>query len=97
MSVEAEEVDRRRMASPIEQTFEVLEGAAILKQTESWYLAKLRSGELPGHKAGRRWYLTQSDITKAQELTARRGYAVTPNAAGFAPRRRRRSSNRARG
>ncbi|MFX0573136.1 helix-turn-helix domain-containing protein [Nocardia nepalensis] len=70
MSALTDTEDEGRPAVQVELTFTVAEGAAILKQTESWYLGKLRSGELPGHKAGRKRYLTESDIKQAQVLTA---------------------------
>ncbi|CAM3951415.1 helix-turn-helix domain-containing protein [Nocardia ninae] len=82
--------DESRPAAQVEPTFTVAEGAAILKQTEGWYLGKLRSGALPGHKAGRQWYLTESDIQQAQLLTARPAGAPAPFPAGLPPAFRRR-------
>ncbi|WP_378735990.1 helix-turn-helix domain-containing protein [Nocardia brasiliensis] len=89
--------DEGRPAAQVEPTFTVAEGAAILKQTEGWYLGRLRSGELPGHRAGRQWYLTESDIKQAQVLTARPAGAPAPLPAGLAPafRRRKRPPRRA--
>ncbi|GAA5096691.1 helix-turn-helix domain-containing protein [Nocardia iowensis] len=82
--------DEGRAVVQVEPTFTVAEGAAILKQTAGWYLTRLRSGELPGHKAGRQWYLTESDVKQAQLLTARPAGAPTLLPAGFLPVRPRR-------
>lgn len=51
-------------------TFTVADGAARLGQTEAWYLRQLRARKLPGHKIGRQWRLTESDLTQALEITA---------------------------
>ncbi|WP_433661049.1 helix-turn-helix domain-containing protein [Nocardia sp. CA-128927] len=95
MSALTDPDDEGRPAAQVEPTFTVAEGAAILKQTEGWYLGRLRSGELPGHRAGRQWYLTESDIQQAQALTARPAGApaTLPPAPAF--RRRKRPPRRA--
>lgn len=51
-------------------TYPVGEGARRLGQTEDWYLRRLRAKELPGHKIGRKWRLTESDIAAALDITA---------------------------
>ncbi|WP_194838215.1 helix-turn-helix domain-containing protein [Nocardia sp. XZ_19_369] len=97
MTALADTHDEGSEVAQVEPTFTVAEGAAILKQTEGWYLGKLRSGALPGHKAGRQWYLTESDVRQAQLLTARPAGARAPLPAGLpsAFRRRKRPPRRA--
>lgn len=71
-------------------TFPVEEGAARLGVSLDWYMRQLRARKLPGHKIGRTWRLTDSDVTAALELTA---MPATPNhadPAGLTPGSRRR-------
>ncbi|WP_425296389.1 hypothetical protein, partial [Nocardia abscessus] len=55
-----------------EPTYPVAVGAQALRKSTRWYEEQLRKGRLPGHKAGRSWYLTASDIAAAIQSTARR-------------------------
>ncbi|KZM68320.1 hypothetical protein AWN90_10530 [Nocardia terpenica] len=81
----------------VEKTYSVAEGAAVLRQSEAWYLGRLRRGELPGHRAGRKWYLTESDLRAAVELTAQPATVPAPDPVGLTPRSRRRLATRHRG
>lgn len=73
----------------------VAEGAERLGQTEAWYLRQLRARQLPGRKVGRKWMLTESDISEAIERCA---IAATPLPAGpfpsMSPTSRRRIARR---
>ncbi|MGW1855585.1 hypothetical protein ACWCP4_33645, partial [Nocardia elegans] len=44
--------------------------ARALHKSEAWYLRQLKAGTLPGHRAGRTWALTATDIAAAIEHTA---------------------------
>ncbi|PPJ11880.1 hypothetical protein C5E51_05925 [Nocardia nova] len=63
------------MAAPHEPTYPVSVGARALHTSEAWYLRQLKAGALPGHRAGRTWFLTAADIAAAIEHTAT---AATP-------------------
>lgn len=52
-----------------ELTFPVAEGARRLGVSEDWYIRQLRAKRLPGHKLGRGWKLTESDVQQALDLT----------------------------
>lgn len=52
-----------------EQTYPVSVGARALGKSERWYIQRLKSGRFPGHKAGRTWFLTASDINAAIEAS----------------------------
>ncbi|OBA44118.1 hypothetical protein A5789_09590 [Nocardia sp. 852002-51101_SCH5132738] len=80
------------MAAPHEPTYPVSVGARALHKSEAWYLRQLKAGALPGHRAGRTWFLTAADIAAAIEHTAT---AATPpprptSPSAPQPRRRRR-------
>ncbi|MFI5783532.1 helix-turn-helix domain-containing protein [Nocardia sp. NPDC051570] len=82
------------VAPMVEATYTVAEGAALLRQSERWYLTRLRSGELPGHKAGRSWYLTASDLAEAQVRTKVAAGAPLPDLSALTPRPRSRARHR---
>ena len=49
-----------------------------------WLSLRLRRGELPGYKAGRRWYATQDDVNAAIErLRPRRIVPSVPVMSGL--------------
>ncbi len=50
-------------------TYSVAEGARILRKSERWYRRQLAARFLPGHRAGRTWFLTESDIATALDVT----------------------------
>ncbi|ATL65112.1 helix-turn-helix domain-containing protein [Nocardia terpenica] len=81
-------------APVVEATFTVAEGAALLNKSERWYLMRLRRGELPGHKAGRSWYLTASDLAEAQVRTKVAVAAALPDLSVLTPRPRSRARHR---
>ncbi|WP_280335715.1 hypothetical protein [Nocardia wallacei] len=70
---------------PHEPTYDLAVGARALHKSEVWYLRQLARGLLPGHKAGRTWYLTADDIADDIEQTARPAFARP----GQAPQRSR--------
>ncbi|MDJ0413813.1 excisionase family DNA-binding protein [Rhodococcus opacus] len=74
----------------VPQTFPVSEGARRLGVTEDWYLRQLRAKKLPGHKIGRTWRLTDSDVLQALDLTYQPADPVLPDAWGLTPTSRRR-------
>lgn len=85
------------VAAPHEPTYPVSVGARALHKSEAWYLRQLKAGALPGHRAGRTWFLTAADIAAALEHTAT---AATPPqrptlSPAQQPRRRRRRRPRA--
>lgn len=61
---------------PHEPTYPVSAGARALGKSERWYTQQLKTGRFPGHKAGRTWFLTASDIAAA--IHATRHPATTP-------------------
>lgn len=64
-------------------TYTVAEAAVKLGVTEAWYVRQLRARNLPGHKLGRQWRLTDDDITQALEITARPAKPRSPDPAGL--------------
>lgn len=64
-------------------TYTVAEAAAKLGITEAWYLRQLRARNLPGHKLGRNWRLTDDDIAQALELTAQARLPATGSPCRF--------------
>lgn len=79
-----------------ETTLPVSEGAERLGQSTEWYLRQLRARKLPGHKIGRTWRLTESDIAEALKITAVPAIVRTPDPAGLTPTSRRRLNRRMR-
>jgi excisionase family DNA binding protein len=75
-------------------TFSVAEGAQRLGVKEAWYLIQLRARKLPGHKIGRQWRLTESDLTQALEITAVAAVMPIVDPAGATPTTRRRANRR---
>ncbi|WP_221278416.1 helix-turn-helix domain-containing protein [Prescottella equi] len=69
-------------------TYTVAEAAAKLGITEAWYLRQLRARNLPGHKLGRQWRLTDDDIAQALELTAQPAFPRPRDPAGLTSRSR---------
>lgn len=59
------------VAAPHEPTYPVSVGARALHKSEAWYLRQLKAGALPGHWAGRTWFLTAAAIEHT-------GTAATP-------------------
>lgn len=57
--------------APHEPTYPVDVGARALHKSRRWYEQQLKTGRLPGHKAGRSWFLTAGDIAAAIESTKR--------------------------
>ncbi|WP_221273553.1 helix-turn-helix domain-containing protein [Prescottella equi] len=78
-------------------TYTVAEAAAKLGITEAWYLRQLRARNLPGHKLGRQWRLTDDDIAQALELTAQPASPRPVLPAGLTPTSRRQLDRWARG
>ncbi|WP_330251473.1 helix-turn-helix domain-containing protein [Nocardia sp. NBC_00565] len=62
------------------KTYPVEEGARRLRKSRAWYLRQLRAGLLPGHRAGRTWFLTERDIDQALEQTAQPANGSPPSA-----------------
>lgn len=71
--------------------------ARALHKSRRWYEEVLKAGRLPGHRAGRTWFLTAGDIAAALELTRRPATSVgrrrsataaTPPDSTRSPRRR---------
>lgn len=56
----------------------IARAAHQLNVPAGWYLQQLRRRALPGHKFGRKWRLTQSDIQGAVDLH-NRGAVTLPN------------------
>ncbi|WP_280362539.1 helix-turn-helix domain-containing protein [Nocardia wallacei] len=78
-----------------EPTYSVAVGARVLRKSERWYYRQLRAGALPGHRAGRTWFLTASDIAAALELTRTpQAHADAPDAGGAPADRRSRRRTR---
>ncbi|OXR43351.1 hypothetical protein B7C42_04774 [Nocardia cerradoensis] len=73
------------MAAPHEPTYPVSVGAGALHKSEAWYLRQLKAGALPGHRAGRTWFLTAADIAAAIEHTATAAAYLAVGAAAPAP------------
>jgi hypothetical protein len=71
------EVDQLVPGGPHEPTYPVSAGARALGKSERWYTQQLTAGRFPGHRAGRTWFLTTSDIASAIEATSRP--VKTPN------------------
>lgn len=71
-------------------TFAVAVGAEKLGVTEDWYTRQLRSGKLPGHKIGRQWRLTESDVQAALDITFKPAAPTAVDPAGLTPTSRRR-------
>lgn len=69
-------------------TYTVAEAAAKLRVTEAWYVNQLRARNLPGHKLGRQWRLTDDDIAQALELTAQPAFPQPRDPSGLTPRSR---------
>ena len=65
-----DEPARRDNGAAAEETYPVEEGARRLHKSRAWYLRQLNAGLLPGHRAGRTWFLTERDIQQALEQTA---------------------------
>ncbi|MET7770476.1 helix-turn-helix domain-containing protein [Nocardia sp. NPDC005366] len=65
-----------------EPTYPVIVGAQALGKSRRWYMQQLRTGRLPGHKAGRSWFLTAADIAAALNVTGRAAVAAPGRAAG---------------
>lgn len=76
------------------EVFSVEVGAKRLMQTADWYLRQLRAGKLPGHKIGRKWVLTESDVQAALDITFKPAVVAQPDPAGLSARSRRLLSNR---
>lgn len=51
------------------RTYPVAIGARLLRKSERWYLAQLRTGTLPGRRTGRSWALSRADILTGLERT----------------------------
>jgi excisionase family DNA binding protein len=77
-------------STPAPLTFSVVEGAQRLGVTEDWYLRQLRGKRLPGHKIGRQWRLTESDVQAALDITFQPAVPVAVDPAGLTPTSRRR-------
>lgn len=76
----------QRNAVSVSKTYSLDEYAAIVRGASSpsnceWLARRLRSGQLPGYKAGRYWRATQADIDEAIELLrpTRRSSAAAPD------------------
>lgn len=83
--------------SDVERTYSVEEAALQIIGTDTpakvrWLMVRLRTGDLPGYKADRKWRMTESDITAAIDKL-RPPPAVEPPmssiVAGMTPRSRR--------
>lgn len=77
----------------LDEYAQIVVGAAGPSQIE-WLSLKLRRGELPGYKAGRKWRATQADIDKAIELLRPKRVAMpeVPSASSMTRTSRRRLS-----
>ncbi|MCC3311349.1 hypothetical protein [Nocardia africana] len=82
------------VAAPHESTYPVSVGARALHKSEAWYLRQLKAGALPGHRAGRTWFLTAADIAAAIEHTATAATPAQRPTSPSAPQRRRRPRRR---
>lgn len=78
------------MSETVTVTFSVAEGARRLGCTEDLYQRRLRARVWPGHKIGRTWRLTESDLAAALELSHRPAQAPSVDAAGLTRTSRRR-------
>ncbi|MFE9324025.1 hypothetical protein ACIHDR_41680 [Nocardia sp. NPDC052278] len=63
------ELEQLAPGGPHEPTYPVSAGARALGKSERWYTQQLKDGRFPGHKAGRNWFLTASDIDAAIHAT----------------------------
>ncbi len=87
---------------PHEPTYPISVGARALRKSRRWYEEQLKAGRLPGHKAGRTWFLTASDIAAAIESTSRpakstsRPNTIAPDAVSRPRPSRRRATRRRR-
>ncbi|MCC3318333.1 hypothetical protein [Nocardia africana] len=82
------------VAAPHEPTYPVSVGARALHKSEAWYLRQLKAGALPGHRAGRTWFLTAADIAAAIEHTATAATPPQRPTSPSAPQHRRRRRRR---
>ncbi|MBJ8340013.1 helix-turn-helix domain-containing protein [Antrihabitans sp. YC3-6] len=69
-------------------TYSVAEAAKKIGASKEWYTRHLRERKLPGHKIGRKWRLTDSDIFAALDLTYKPALVLAPDPAGLSPRSR---------
>ncbi|CRK51805.1 hypothetical protein RHCRD62_30469 [Rhodococcus sp. RD6.2] len=60
----------------------------------AWDLRQLRARKLPGHRIGRQWRLTESDLEGALDLTAVPAAPRNIDPAGATPTTRRRANRR---
>lgn len=68
--------------------YDLEESAARLRASSVWWLkTRLRARQLPGHKIGRSWFMTESDISEALDLM--KSSVVTPSARPTVGRARR--------
>lgn len=74
--------------------YTVAEAAAKLQIKERWYLKRLRDRQLPGHKVGRNWRVTEDDMRAAVESMAVPAIVPVPDPAGLTPTSRRRVNAR---
>lgn len=51
----------------LEEAAQIIRGSAK-KSDRDWLMLRLRSGRLPGFKAGNRWRMTQADVEASIEL-----------------------------
>lgn len=80
------------VAVPHEPTYPVSVGARALHKSAAWYLRQLKASALPGHRAGRTWFLTAADI----EHTATAATPAQRPSLTSAPQHRRRRRRRLR-
>lgn len=74
----------------VETLHPIEHGAEILHVTRDTYIKNLRNGKWPGHKSGRRWYVTDADIQAALDETYRPAQPAHTDPAGLTPTARRR-------
>ncbi len=85
LDVARSELEQPVPGAPHEPTYPVSAGARALGKSERWYTQQLRAGRFPGHRAGRTWFLTTSDIAAAIEATSHPGKSLKRAASAEPP------------
>lgn len=82
------------MTSDELRLYSIAEVTELLHVTEDWLLKRLRGRQIPGHKSGRQWTMSASDIQAAIDFMAVPAIVPKPDPHGLSYGSRRRLQRR---